>query len=160
MKGWIASGKVWPMLVCAFIALDVVIVGVTIIAAHSDPSFAVEPDYYSKALHWDDAREEQERSNLTGWSADLAVAVDRLVEVRLTSSKGAPVEGAVVSAECFARLRAKDRSALTFTEVSPGVYRAALGAGQSGRWIFRVRAMREEECFVGAFERPVAGSAS
>ena len=39
--------------------------------ATSDGSFAVEPDYYQKALHWDDARSAAAENAGLGWTVEL-----------------------------------------------------------------------------------------
>ena len=43
----------WPAVVIALLLLQLIICLITIYFANSDPSFIVEPNYYSRAQDWD-----------------------------------------------------------------------------------------------------------
>ena len=84
----------------------VVILGATIVGnllmmrvAANDPSFAIEPDYYRKAVHFDEAMAQARRNRAIGWvvtpqvdpaASGRATGVHVLVRDRL----GMPVTGA------------------------------------------------------------------
>lgn len=69
------------------------------VIATRDPSFAVEPDYYQKALRWDEAMTQESHNAALGWS--VAVGVDAAtrsgptrIVLRVSDRDGAPVEDA------------------------------------------------------------------
>ena len=63
--------------------------------ASSDPSAVAEPDYYAKALRWED-RQRQERINTElGWQGDVELGPQeqngvRRVRLRLETASGGP----------------------------------------------------------------------
>ncbi len=105
--------RLWPGLIFALLAANAAIVGITLFFVHSDKSFAVEPEYYQKALHWDAAAKEQARSRDLGWRLEVdpgAVgAAGRHVRVTIRDRQGKPIEGATVKVTAFSALRAADR---------------------------------------------------
>ena len=145
-RGWI-----WPV---AIVALLVGSAGANIgfmLIASRDASFAVEPDYYKKAVAWDRAMQ-QERANVAlGWTA--AAALERTgrsqarLAVRLLDRTGAPVDGASVEVETFASARARDRLSARLAAAGDGRYAAALPAGHTGLWEIRLRAARGGDVF-------------
>lgn len=51
--------RLWPGMIFALLGLNACVVGVTLYLAHSDRSFAVEPEYDRKALAWQETAEQQ-----------------------------------------------------------------------------------------------------
>lgn len=45
----------WPAFIVGLLALNVIVVGITVFAAVTNPA-QVEPDYYERALNWDENR--------------------------------------------------------------------------------------------------------
>jgi nitrogen fixation protein FixH len=116
-----------------------------------DPTFASEPDYYRKALDWDTRQARARESQALGWIArawaDGATAATRTVSVSITDAHGAALSGAAVRATTFPNTRAGQARELSFFEVSPGVYRAELGAARPGIWELRCSATRGQARF-------------
>src|SRR4051812_3654125 len=68
--------------------------------ARNDPAFAVEPDYYRKAVGFDSTMAQERQTLALGWVASSRIErVDRIstVAVILRDSLGEPVRGAAVS---------------------------------------------------------------
>lgn len=149
----VRSGRLWLLLPAVLLALNVAIVGVTVTLAVGDKSVATEPDYYRKAVHFDDEARLREESRRLGWRAEVTLGVEggaqRMV-VRLTDASGAPVEGAAVSVEAFAHVRSGDRRRVVMAGVEgePGAYAGSVGVDRGGLWRVNVSAERGEERFV------------
>ena len=107
-------GALWPYLIAGALALHVVISLVVVFVATSDPSYAVEEDYYQKALAWDDKRAQDRTNDALGWHIDFAVnppvrpADQPILEVTVLDAAGRPLSGAVVSVETFHNSRSDE----------------------------------------------------
>ena len=124
-----------------------------------DASFAVEPDYYAKALAWDETMAQQARNEALGWSIGVRVEPtgDRgsmTVAARLTDRAGAPLEGARVTIE--ARHNARANRVLTAALEPRGAgYAAAMPLARPGFWEFRVRVTRGPDVFTATLMQDV-----
>jgi nitrogen fixation protein FixH len=150
-------------MVFGLLGLNVAVVGVTLYLAHSDASFAVEPDYYQKAVEWDESARARAASDRLGWTGSLEVspgsAAPPFVTVRLIDRAGAPVADAHVQAAAFASARAAERRLLTLPQTQPGIYAAAMPDARPGQWEFRISATRGSERFQTSVERTVPAAA-
>lgn len=153
------KGALWPAAIVGLIGLNASIVGITVYLATSDPSVAVEPRYYEKALAWDETARLRDASARLGWKAAVGVHGDRLV-VRLSDAAGAPVTGAAVSVVTFADARSGDRQELALSERGTGEYEGPMSVSRPGLWQFRVRAGRGADTFVCTIEQDVAVDAA
>lgn len=111
-------------------------------AAHSDPSFAVEPDYYAKAVRWDDTAQQAQENKRLGWRVEMAAATPERVSVRVLDQDQRPLESADVAAVAFASVRSAERFDLRFVHDGEGVYSAPLHREHGGLWRFRVTVAR------------------
>lgn len=156
----------FPGIVFGLLGLNGAIVGVTLYLAHSDASFAVEPDYYQKALTWDETAAKLERSIALGWTAAVEAgdpgAPGRHVSVRLTDSAGAPIDGAAVSLVAFHNARAAEQIRCELPSAGterPGVYTAQIPADRAGLWEFRITAARGGDEFAAVVRMELSGAA-
>ncbi|KAA0216685.1 MAG: hypothetical protein DYG94_08765 [Leptolyngbya sp. PLA3] len=146
-RGWI-----WPVVVIGLLGLNVLVVTVTVIVAGSDPSVAVEPDYYRKALAWDAGRAERRDPGEDGIdvSIQLLPDPDRLnagqVVVSL-SREGTPIEHARIEAEVFHYARSGERQAVRLVEQGAGVYTGRASLRREGNWEVRLRLLTEERVY-------------
>lgn len=117
-----------------------------------DPSVALEPDYYRKAVAWDEQRALERRSAALGWRAAIALepaerpGATRLT-VHLTDSTGSALSGATLTAQAFANARAGRVLSLSWVEGAPGVYQSELGHALPGLWELRLQATRGSDVF-------------
>ena len=95
--------------------LAAVVIGANLILAYmaiSDPSFAVEEDYYQKALKWDDKRAQDQRNTDLGWTIEFDLAKRRApdgtleLHARLTDAGGDDIPDARITVETFHNARA------------------------------------------------------
>ena len=54
----------WPLGVVGMLGVSLSVCAFTVVAATSDKSFAVEDDYYAKAVAWDDTAAQRVRAAL------------------------------------------------------------------------------------------------
>ncbi|GAB4382697.1 MAG: hypothetical protein Kow0022_00760 [Phycisphaerales bacterium] len=135
---------VWPALIVGLLTLNVIVVTITVIVATSDPSVAVEPNYYDKALAWDRERAERRDPAEDGYDVEIQLvpAADRLSSGQVVVSLrrlGQPVEHALLDATVFHYARSGDRQSITLTERAPGVYAADADLRRNGNWEVRLR---------------------
>jgi nitrogen fixation protein FixH len=144
-------GQAWPigitLLLTIFVAANLVVMRI----AGADPSFAVEPDYYAKAMTFDSTMALERESARLGWTAASWI-VPRdgatMLVVTLTDAKGAAVAGAMVVSEARFVGRAAKVLRDTLAETGRGQYEATLVDPPGGAWEVRVAATRGAERFV------------
>jgi hypothetical protein len=110
--------------------------------AIDDPHFALEPNYYDKAVHWDRAREQARQTDALGLQLSLAplrLSPSRNVELelRITDRAGLALSGAEVRLQAFPNAYAQRSQTLVLTPGAPGTYRGTLANGTIGLWELR-----------------------
>lgn len=151
--GFWKSGKQWPMLVVGLLLAQFAISGTTIYLAHSDPHFGVEPNYYEKAVRWDDTARQQESNRKLGWKAVVTIAPDadaqgrRTVTVAIRDAGGQPVEQARIEVESFHHLNSSHRARWEMQESEPGMYVGTPEMPAAGVWELRFGATQAERKF-------------
>lgn len=144
------------------------LVGTLVVIATRDPGFAVEPDYYQKAVDWDAQRALEARSAALGWktswrfddgpraTADGPSAVDDAapaharnarVTLELSDASGRPIEGAAVQVTALHNARANAQQALILSEFDAGRYAATWLVTRDGLWEFRLTVARAGDHF-------------
>lgn len=161
-----SKGRRWPAMIFALIGMNMCIVAITVIAATRDPSVATEPEYYSKAVHFDDTIRQRAENARLAWSATATIVGTTAdgalrLHVALNDEKGAGISGAAVSAELFASVRSGDRQHLTLisTNAGEGVYEAAARIDRPGLWIVRIVAKRGTETYTRQTDLLIPGLA-
>ncbi len=89
----------WPGFVITLLGTQVVLILVMAYVASYDRSFAVEPDYYQQALHWN-AHQAQTRANQAlGWRVEMGVSDEsdvyrnRGIRCTISDRTGNPIDG-------------------------------------------------------------------
>jgi nitrogen fixation protein FixH len=143
----------WPAAIIGALAIHVVVSLATVWVATSNPSYAVEEDYYQKAVHWDQ-RQAQERVNEElGWNLTLAISGPPMIgepaelELVIADRDGRPLDGAAVSVEAFHNARADRILRAPLIPGEMGRYSASLAMRRQGVWEFRITATRGETKF-------------
>jgi nitrogen fixation protein FixH len=142
------SGMQWPIGIAIVLSVTVVANLVVMRIANSDPSFAVEPDYYQKAVDFDSTRAHENASAQLGWMSTTTITFDEhtdtaWVTVILHDATHTAVEHAVVAVDALPVARANDVLHATLSETTPGVYRAPLPVPRGGLWDVHVNATRD-----------------
>jgi nitrogen fixation protein FixH len=138
------AGLRWALVPVGLLLSSTVGVGWMAAVAARDPNFALEHDYYQKAIHWDQTQAQAASNQRLGYRFVLPSRVSRdplgkaSVELKIVDRSGQPVAGARVTAEAFANAYSDDISRLEFSERAPGIYTAPITARHDGLWEFRV----------------------
>ncbi len=119
--------------------------------ATSNESYAVEPDYYRKALAWDEKRAQDRHNSELGWQLEFtvepaAVGQDPMMRAELTTTGGEPITGAAVAVEAFANARRND-ILTAILEASGSGYQTTMPMRRDGLWEFRFTVTRDNELF-------------
>jgi len=152
-----SRGWYWPVGLAALLVVSAGANIALIVITSRDASFAVEPNYYAKALAWDETMAQQARNEALGWRLGLRVEPTgergrMTVTARLTDRAGAPLEGARVAIE--ARHNARANRVLTAAlEPRDAGYVAAMPLARPGLWEFRVRVTRGPDVFTATLMR-------
>ena len=131
-----------------------------IIATH-DSSFAIEPDWYLKGLHYEQTAEQQRQNSRLGWTLRLDVGqplsgtTRRDVTCTVLDRAGKPVEKAAVDLVAFAHLHANNRTSSVLLPRESGGYGAALVFDDPGIWEFRLVIKRGAETFTQIVKREI-----
>jgi nitrogen fixation protein FixH len=145
-------GMQWPIGIAVILALTVISNVWLAVIASRDEAFAVEPDYYQKAVRFDDEMALRAESARLGWRV-----VPRLrlgtpasagsLTATVTDSSGAPVQGAQVEVLAMHNARASRQLTATLAEAGNGAYSAPLDAQRPGEWELRFTITRGSERF-------------
>jgi FixH len=112
--------------------------------AVSDPGFAVEADYYNKAVNWDRSRSQQAESDKLGWQVQVETnsgAETHQLIVHLKDNQGRPLSGAIIAVSAFHLARSANPLDLhQFDEQPGGVYTTDFAPDRSGLWELRIAA--------------------
>ena len=149
-------GAAWPVGIVALLTLFVAANLFVMQLAKADPSFAIEPDYYRKAVGFDSTMALARRSAALGWAARASITSDSLV-VTLTDAAGRPVTGATVAVSARFNARANDVRAATLRDAAPGRYVAALARPHAGEWEVRIDATRGTDRFAVSLRTTAPG---
>ncbi len=143
-------GLFWAFVPVALLAASLIGVGTMCSIATRDPGFALETNYYERAVRWDSEQAQWAENARLGYratvtSAPAAGGVE--VVARVVDRHDAPVRGAAVHAEAFANARSGDRKQLVLAERADGTYAALVAKPRPGLWELRLRVERDGECF-------------
>jgi hypothetical protein len=143
------SGSGWAWVPALLLGSMLLGLGSMAYVAIDDPHFALEPQYYDKAVHWDRSRAEARASASTGLSLSLerplATSADGSVEVevRITDRQKSPFVGARLELHAFPNAYAEKVQHVGLRESAPGVYVGRLAHGVLGLWELRFDLARE-----------------
>jgi nitrogen fixation protein FixH len=143
----------WPIFLVSLISIHILSVVVMVIIATHDKSFAIEPDWYQKGLHYEQTAQQQEANRQLAWSVRLAVGKSlagsnqRSVTCKVLDRAGKPVENATVDLVAFAHLRASKPASTVLLPRAAGEYIATMSFDDPGMWEFRLVVQRGKETF-------------
>jgi nitrogen fixation protein FixH len=141
----------WPVGILLVLATTVTANAVLYYVAGADPSFAIEPNYYAKAVAWDSTAAQGKRNTALGWrlSPSLTPFVPRVgarLSVALADAAGAPITDAIVKVSALYNARANTVLESTLRPDTSG-YATILGVSHAGQWEFRFDVTRRGQHF-------------
>lgn len=139
----VGAGVFWAWLPAMLLGSMLVGLGTLAYIAIDDPSFALEPNYYDKAVHWDQSQAQQRQSQALGFELKLGqpLVVSRdgrtFVELELKDRAGVDISGANLAVSAFPNAFASRIEELVLREEAPGIYRGELKHAVPGLWELR-----------------------
>ncbi len=135
-------GAWWPIGITTVLATTVAANLWVMRIANDDPSFAIEPDYYRKAIKWDSTLAQERQDSILGWRLKptlgiVAATGKTRISAILTDSLGTPISGATVKLSALPVARASEVHETTLTAAGAGEYTGQLDAQRQGRWELR-----------------------
>jgi nitrogen fixation protein FixH len=147
------KGHLYPAMVVGILAIGVGASLILMIKATQDPSFSVEPDYYKKAVAFDELRAEEERSERMGWRVTFGTRpiegqpTQVQVIVRLEDRDGALLDHAEVGLVAAPIARGRELVSAALAPLEPGIYGATLPMARPGLWEVQLEVRREDQRF-------------
>lgn len=154
----------WPAIVICLLAGQLVASGVTIYLATNSPTMAVEPNYYEKALKWDEYKAARLKGHELGWKASIVVAEtpdeigNRLVTCALHDRDGQPIPGATIAAAAHQLSVGGEPLELRFAPMPDGSYATAFRPQRTGHWEFALKIERGDEKFYDTLRVDIAAA--
>ena len=164
MTGVAKKSYRWPVAIVGMLGLHAAGMVAVIMVATRDPSFAVEPNHYQKALAWDAFSARARASRALAWRVDASTDArldaqgTRGLDLRIVDRSGAPVTGATVAVLAFPHARGEERARIDLREDQPGLYRARTAMARTGIWELRLTARRGQDVFTSTILHTVGGA--
>ena len=138
-------GRFWAWVPATLLGAMLLGLGTMAYIAIDDPSFALEPNYYDKAVHWDRSQAEARDSQVLGLRLSLRQApavsaqgeVELLREVRDRQAR--PLPGAAAELEAIPNAFAARLQRISLQEASPGLTSATNSSRPVPRKVARSR---------------------
>jgi nitrogen fixation protein FixH len=145
-------GTGWPVAVASILGLTVAANIWLIRVASSDPSFAIEENYYERGVHWDDELAQRASNRALGWKLIATMTHagpgrGTVLHIALTDSAIVPIEGASVMVKAMHVARANDAMQVTLGSRGAGQYEAHLPIERAGLWELRIDVHRGPDRF-------------
>ncbi|MEP7345060.1 MAG: FixH family protein [Gemmatimonadaceae bacterium] len=140
-------GMQWPLGIVAVLVISTLGQLWFAAIANRDQAFAVEDDYYNKAIHWDAELAQRQENGVLGWHIVPTLQLGRgdgegALSIELRDSTGAGITGADVQVLAMHNARAARQLAAALAEVGDGTYRTLLPAQRAGEWELRFSVRR------------------
>jgi len=160
--------RIWPTLIVAALFGNVALGFVLIRVAKGDEHFAVEPDYYRKAVAWDSTMAQAVRNTALGWQLTPRLGAvqpdqDAILVLDVQDAAGLAVVGAVITIEAMPVAYAGEvLRTVMLPATEAGRYRAAMAMARTGLWELRIDVVRGTERFTSnlRLEASAAGEAT
>ena len=143
----------WPLFIIGLLVMQVGLGLFFLFKATSDTSFAVEEDYYQKAVNWEDKQAQDQKNSQLGWTLDQSVGAinddqtSRTVTAELRRADGSAINAATVRIETFHNVRAGEILRGDLKETAPGLYEIQLPMLRPGLWEMRFTVESGSETF-------------
>ena len=152
MSPIIRKDRIWPTIIVGMLSVYVAFGLIAARIASHDPNFAIEPDYYHKAVMWDSTLALSRRSAALGWRliptlGPIGEGSKAPLAFEVLDSLNGFVTNAHVSVEARQVAHAEDVTSAILSEHGDGEYVAQLPLARPGLWEFRVVATRGPDRF-------------
>jgi hypothetical protein len=147
------EGWFWPWLLIGLLVISSGGSILMVVIAVNDPSFAVEDNYYKKAVEWDKQVDESNQSHKLGWRFRLTLKPHptrqtlHTLHVAFQHPDGSPLQDAEVTVRAFHNAQASQSLQLKLKHEGKGQYTSPFRTHRPGLWIFRIHAQRGTQRF-------------
>ncbi|MCB9639715.1 MAG: FixH family protein [Myxococcales bacterium] len=147
------DGWYWPWLLIGLLVVSSAGSILMVIIAVNDPSFAVEDNYYKKAVEWDKQIAKAKLEQALGWKAQVKVSPHpknarlKLFQVALKDSQGFALDKAQIKVRAFHNAQASQKIKLQLHALGKGNYQAPILIHRPGLWVFQVFAVQGKHHF-------------
>ena len=160
----IRRGGIWPGMIFVLIGLNVIGTACLVIFATADKTAAVEPQFYDKAVKWDEQARLLRHAEELNWRFAPSVSRERdaggkrVVSLKLTNAEGTALAGGRVVLEAFHQADSGKRVELVLEDRGEGSYSVPAAIERPGYWEFRFRVMRGPDALAKVMTVSVADS--
>jgi len=145
------AAKLWPAALVAVLAITVVANVAIYWTANHDRSFAVEPDYYQRAIDWDSTVARGQRSAALGWVTDVRLAPPEAghatLSIAITTRDGLPLDSADVRAALSHNAQGANVYEVRLLASGPGLYAARIPSTAQGLWRVDIAVVRGDDIY-------------
>lgn len=145
-----ARGLQWPLLVACLLAIPVIAGGYLAWMATHDPTFAIESDYYRKAVAWDATMDQAAANTRLGWTLHARAVrqgANVVLVARLLDRNGQPLLPQSLHAEGFFVARAREVASADVAVTAGAPLSATLRLPHAGLHEIRWRARLGPDTF-------------
>lgn len=151
----------WGAIIIGILGTSFTVAMIMLYVSATDPSFAVEPDYYEKAINWDQHAAQAQANNELGWTISLGTGPSatpgaRTITAHCADREGAAIDNATITAVAFHNARSGDRFEFPMRAAGSGIYTAEQPLQRAGRWEFRLTAVDGETTFTATIQTELA----
>lgn len=148
-----AAQRRWLGVILGFFALQAALWTFAIWRTAGDDSFAVHPDYETRAEQWDATRATHRASQQLGWTLVATPPPARssqpvTLQLQIVAADGQAVAGVQGELVWFHAARAARPQTMALREVAPGRYVGTLVLDRSGRWQLRGELTRGDDVWL------------
>lgn len=146
----------WPWFVVGLLGTHVAAMAIAVTLATRDRSFAVVPDYYQRAVNWDQAQAQIRASEKLGWriAVEASDQVDplgrRVASFVFTDARGSALPRATLEVEYFHHAHGDDDHMVKLSPdaADPTHFTALLPMRYAGQWEFHFTGQSGGQTFV------------
>ena len=120
----------WILAIVGLLAANVLAMVILAVTATTGRSQVI-PEYYAKAVAYDDTMDESTRSERLGWLAEATIS-KASIEVTVMDATSQPLAGARVHVTGYQRAHLADKIDVELADLGGGHYRGALLADRLG----------------------------
>lgn len=156
----------WPWFIVALLGSHVLAMVVAVTIAVRDRSFAVVPNYYQRAVNWDEEQAKFRASEMLGWRVAVETSghVDpfgrRAVSFVLSDAQGHAIPGATLQVEYFHEAHGDEDHDVKLTPdaADPTRFTCLLPMRYAGEWEFHFTANAGNQSFVAKQTQTVSNA--
>lgn len=156
----------WPWIIVGLLGSHVLAMVVAVTIAVHDRSFAVVPNYYQRAVNWDEQQAQLRASEKLGWKVEVEASgqVDplgrRVVSFVLSDAQGHAIPGTTLEVEYFHDAHGDEDHVVKLTPdaADPTHFTSLLPMRYAGEWEFHFTAKSGDQTFIAKQTQTVSNA--